>query len=114
MALECAHCGTRCEDGATRCPKCLRTTHLLPVAAAPPPRSKGPLVAAVLGSALVVTGVAFVVSRRPPAPPALPAHTPAAANDPLAVTGDDLAPLVARARAERDAVARARDAWPTR
>ena len=48
------------------------------------------------------------MSRRPSGPPALPAHTPAAANDPLALTGDDLSPLVARARAERDAVARAR------
>jgi hypothetical protein len=108
MALECAHCGTRCEDGATRCPKCLRTTHLLPVAAAPPPRSKGPVVAAILGGALLVGGAAFVLARRPSGPPPLPVHTPAAASDPLALTGDDLAPLVARARAERDAVARAR------
>ncbi len=108
MALECAHCGTRCDDGATRCPKCLRTTHLLPVAAAPPPRSKGPVVAVILGCALAVGGGAFVLARRPPAPPALPANTPAAANDPLAVTGDDLGPLIARVRAERDAVGRAR------
>jgi len=78
------------------------------VAAAPPPRSKGPLVAALLGGLVIAGGVALFVSRRLPAPPALPANTPAAANDPLAVTGDDLAPLVALARAERDAVARAR------
>ncbi len=107
MALECAHCGNRCDDGTARCPRCLRTTHLVPVAAAPAARPRGPIAAvAVAVLALAGVGIRGWV-RRPAPPPPLPASAPAAASDPLAA-GADLAPLVARAQAERDVVARAR------
>ena len=45
---------------------------------------EGPVVAAILGGALLVGGAAFVLARRPSGPPPLPVHTPAAASDPLA------------------------------
>lgn len=107
MALECAHCGNRCDDGATRCPKCLRTTHLVPVATPPPRRSPWPAVGVALGALALAGGAAAFFLRRPPAPPPLPINAPASASDPLAA-GEELAPLVARARAEREPVARAR------
>ncbi len=112
MALECAHCGTRCEDGAARCPKCLRATHLMPVPDAPAPgakRSRAPAVVAVVLAAGAVG--AFLALRRPQGTTAvaIPATVPRQANDPFH-TGPELASVVATLRAERDGVARLRRA----
>lgn len=107
MALECAHCGNRCDDGATRCPKCLRTSHLVPVSTATARRRRGVVVGAVLTVLALGVGVARFVRGRAPTTPALPSVVPAVANDPLAV-GDELAPLVALAHSEHDPVSRAR------
>ncbi len=110
MALECAHCGTRCDDGATRCPKCLRTTHLVAVADDAPRRSRKRVIAPALVVIAVVAAGAWVASNRhanAPSAARVPDTVPSSAADPLAV-GDDLRPLVERARNERDATARAR------
>ncbi len=111
MSLECAHCGTRCDDGTTRCPKCLRTTHLVSVADAPaksaPARARWIAAASVL--ALTLGGAAMYRQRHaPPEAPPVPSNVAPAAHDALALDGDALAPLVERARAERDEAARAR------
>ena len=110
MALECAHCGTRCEDGATRCPKCLRTTHLVQVADDAPRRSRKRVIAPALVVIAVVAAGAWVASNRhadAPSAARVPDTVPSTAADPLTV-GDDLRPLVERARNERDSTARAR------
>jgi len=110
MALECAHCGTRCDDGSPRCPRCLRATHLAPVEAAPP-RPNRLRVAALIGAlALAAAGGALVALRRTPAPeaPRVPATVAPAAADPLAVETPELRAVVTRLRAEADATARAR------
>src|SRR5580693_2382648 len=104
MSVECAHCGTRCPDGTTRCPKCLRTTHLeaAPAAPEPPPRGRrlGAVVAVGVGlAALAAVGVAL---SRPHV------ATPLAVTAPPATLGPDLTLLVDRAHAEHDRLARAR------
>lgn len=112
MALECTQCGHRCDDDATRCPKCLRT-QLLAVADAPPPSKKMPAaVLAIFALAGLTATFAVLHSRDRPAAssgPALPQGAPASAQDPLAA-GPELAPLVARLRGIPDATARARAA----
>lgn len=110
MALECAHCGTRCDDGSPRCPRCLRATHLAPVEAAPPRRAPVRVAALAGALALAAAGGAVVALRRTPAPdaPRVPAAVAPAATDPLAVETPALRAVVERLRAERDATARAR------
>lgn len=107
MSLECAHCGARCEDGASRCPKCLRTTHLVPVplAAAKPSGSRraSGVVGVLLGASMIAVGVWRVSQRPPPAPVA---EIPVAMHS--LESGPALAPLVQRARQTPDGTARAR------
>ncbi len=113
MALECAHCGARCEDGSTRCPRCLRTTHLAEVVEKAPPRSSRVRVVAIAASLVVAAGAAAVVTmRRPstPSTPAIPAHVAPSAADPLAVETPELRAVVDRLKAISDATARARSA----
>lgn len=115
MALECAHCGTRCDDGSPRCPKCLRAGHLLPVSEAPAGarRGRGPAIAAVVAAVVVAgaAGAVLVLRSRggPAAERAVPVEVPPQANDPLSV-GTTLGDVVARVRAERDPASRARKA----
>jgi hypothetical protein len=114
MALECAHCGHRADDGATRCPKCLRS-QLLTVPETPAAKRRGPP-AAVLAIFVVsgLTATLAVLNSRNRAlvgdagVPVVPgAH--ADARDTL-VAGPELVPLVAQIRAQRDPAARLRAA----
>jgi hypothetical protein len=114
MSLECAHCGTRCADGSPRCPKCLRATNLMPVVDAPAPKPRRTrVVVAVVALLLVVGGGGAwhtlrsrrALDRVRP----IPTEVAPQANDPL-VAGAELQEVVARVRAERDPVARARRA----
>lgn len=113
MALECAHCGHRCDDDAARCPKCLRSQ--LVAAAQPPAKSKRPpFVVIAIFAISGLTATLAVLNSRNRAPgasstPAVPSGVPADAQDPLAV-GAELQPLIARLRALRDPTARARAA----
>lgn len=114
MSLECAHCGTRCPEGSARCPKCLRATHLMPVVDAPAPKPRrARVVMAVVGLLLVLGGGGAwhtLRSRRAlDEVRPIPTEVPPQANDPLAA-GAELQEVVARVRAERDPVARARRA----
>lgn len=113
MALECAHCGARCDDGATRCPKCLRTTHLEKVAAPVPTRVPAPRAALFAAGgviALLGAGAAVFLLRAPPSPTrVMPSSVPTGAGDPLEV-GAELAPQVAQLRGVADVTARARRA----
>lgn len=114
MSLECAHCGTRCPDGSPRCPKCLRSTNLLVVVDAPPPRSHRRRWALAVGALVLVLGGggAWQTLRsrralervRP-----IPMEVPPQANDPL-VAGAELQEALVRVRAEHDPVGRARRA----
>src|SRR5438128_1801090 len=119
MALECAHCGARVDDGAARCPQCLRATGLV-AAADPPARRADPrrVVAWLTGALalLAVAGavVALVVARGrrrgdgvAAATAGLRGITPADVP-PVFDTGAALAPLVARVRADRAPLAQAR------
>ncbi|MDB4928523.1 MAG: hypothetical protein JWM10_1007, partial [Myxococcaceae bacterium] len=54
MSLECAHCGTRSPDGTPRCPKCLRSTNLISVPDAAPPKPRRAHVAVTAGALLAV------------------------------------------------------------
>ncbi len=113
MPLECAHCGTRCDDGATRCPRCLRTTHLVALHDAAPKRRAPTRAIAVGALALVaLAGGAFAWMRaRPPADaPRVPEHVAPSAADPLAIDTPDLRAVVERLRSMPDATARARSA----
>lgn len=113
MALECAHCGTRCDDGVTRCPRCLRTTHLVALSEASPAR-RTPRAALVVGALSLVAALAggalWMRARNAPRTPPVPDHIAPSAADPLAIETAELRAVVERLRAMTDATARARTA----
>lgn len=120
MALECAHCGAHTHDGATRCPQCLRTTGLVPLATQSPRPSRLPGQKLVLVGTAVTTLVVVVLvlvakanwsrrghdsiaTRLTGVPGIAPSDLP-----PPFETGPELAPLIAQVRTIRDHTARGR------
>lgn len=111
MSLECAHCGTRVDDNATRCPKCLRTA-LLSVASAPKALTrKQKLTYAAIGCATVLSlgamGITVASYRARPTTGGTAAVNVPGALEPL-VDSPELSPLITRLRREQSPTARAR------
>ncbi len=113
MPLECAHCGTRSDDGVTRCPRCLRTTHLVAIPDAAPKRG-APKRALTLGAfalvALAGGTFAWMRARAPSDAPRVPEHVAPSAADPLAIETPELRAVAERLRSITDTTARARSA----
>jgi hypothetical protein len=110
MALECAHCGTRSDDGTTRCPRCLRTTHLVAIESeVKPPRPLSRwIVGGVAALALAVAAGMIVRSRTHRAVALPPPEVAPMGQSPLRVESPELRAVAERIRQEHDATARAR------
>lgn len=115
MALECAHCGARADEGTTRCPQCLRSTGLVQIPAQPTRRPRrGALlvgVAVSLATALTAGGVLALRAQRHRGSDALLTRLRSVSGADLAPVlevGAECAPLVTLVRGAGDDLARAR------
>jgi hypothetical protein len=109
MALECAHCGTRSDDETTRCPRCLRTTHLVAIESeVKTPRRLSRWIPGGVAALALVAGMVMVRNRTQRVVALPPPEVAPMGQSPLRVESPELRAVAERIRSEHDATARAR------